>query len=150
MTELALRTGRPDEVEEISKLITSEGMPAREVDRWIDGFWVLDDGEKLVGCAGVEVYGEAAVLRSVMVAPDLRGIGEGVRIIERALDYMREKGARRCYLFTMTAQTWFPRFGFEVCTLDDFEAGARESWQYKANIEFEPLRKMLIPMRANL
>lgn len=150
MMELTLRIGRSDEVEAIAKLITSEGMPAREVDRWIDGFWVLDDGRKLVGCAGVEVYGEAAVLRSVMVAPELRGTGEGVRMIERALDYMREMGARRCYLFTMTAQSWFPRFGFAVCSLDDFEAAARESWQYKANIEFEPLRKMLIPMRAEL
>lgn len=150
MPELTLRIGRPDEVEEISKLITSESMPAMEVAEWIDGFWVLDDGEKLVGCAGVEVYGEAAVLRSVMVAPELRGTGEGVRMIKRALEYMREKGARRCYLFTMTAASWFPRFRFEVCTLDDFEAGARESWQYKANIEFEPLRKMLTPMRAEL
>lgn len=150
MSELTLRIGRPDEVEEISKLITSEGMPAIEVDRWIDGFWVLDDGTKLLGCAGVEVYNEAAVLRSVMVAPELRGTGEGVRMIQRALDYMREQGARRCYLFTMTAENWFPRFGFEVCSLDDFEASARESWQYKANIEHELLRNMLIPMRVAL
>ena len=150
MSELTLRIGRLDEIEEISKLITSESMPALEVDRWIEGFWVLDDGEKLVGCAGVEVYGEAAVLRSVMVAPELRGTGEGVRMIERTLDYMREQGARRCYLFTMTAESWFPRFGFVVCSLDDFEPGARESWQYKANIEHEFLRKMLIPMRAEL
>lgn len=150
MPELTLRAGRPDEIEEISKLITSEGMPALEVDRWIDSFWVLDDGTKLVGCAGVEIYGEAAILRSVMVAPELRGTGEGVRMIKRALDYMRENGAKRCYLFTMTAEAWFPRFGFSVCSLDDFEPAARESWQYKANIEHEFLRKMLTPMRAEL
>lgn len=147
---LELRLGREDEIDEIAALIVSEQMPAMEVDRWIGGFWVLDDGEKLVGCAGVEVYGEAAVLRSVMVAPELRGTGEGVRMIKRALDYMRESGAKRCYLFTMTAEDWFPRFGFERCSLDDFEAGARESWQYKAVVEFEPLRKMLTPMRAQL
>jgi len=145
-----LRVGRFDELDEISSLISSEQMPAIEVDRWIDGFWVLDDGEKLVGCACVEVYGEAAVLRSVMVAPELRGTGQGVRMIQRALDSMRESGAKRCYLFTMTAQDWFPRFGFEQCSLEDFEDGARESWQYKAVMEHEPLRKMLIPMRAEL
>jgi amino-acid N-acetyltransferase len=147
---IELRTAHLEELDEISKLITSESMPAMEVDRWIDSFLVLDDGEKLVGCAGVEVYGEAAVLRSVMVAPELRGTGEGIRMIKRALDYMREQGAKRCYLFTMTAERWFPRFGFEVCLLDDFEPGARESWQYKGVMEFEPLRKMLTPMRAEL
>ncbi|MEO8456793.1 MAG: GNAT family N-acetyltransferase [Chloroflexota bacterium] len=147
---LTLRTGRFDEVAEISNLITSEGMPAIEVDHWIDGFWVLDDGEKLVACAGVEIYGETAMLRSVMVAAWLRGTGEGIRLINRSLDYAREKGAKRCYLFTMTAQAWFPRFGFAECSLDDFEADAREGWQYKAVSEHEEFRKMLVPMRAEL
>ena len=85
-----------------------------------------------------------------MVAAELRGTGEGIRMIKRALDYMRENGAKRCYLFTMTAKAWFPRFGFSVCSLEEFEAGARESWQYKGVIEFEPLRNMLTPMRAEL
>jgi amino-acid N-acetyltransferase len=147
---IELRTGRPDEIEQISKLITSENMPAIEVDRWLDSFFVLDDGEKLVGCAGVEVYGEDALLRSVMTAPELRGTGEGVRMINAALDYMRDRGVKRCFLFTMTAERWFPRFGFEVCSLEDWTSGARESWQYKAATEHEPLRKMLTPMRATL
>lgn len=150
MTPIEIRAGRPDEIDEISALITSESMPAIELDRWIDSFFVLDDGEKLVGCAGVEIYGEDACLRSVMTAPELRGTGEGIRMIKHALDYMRERGAKRCYLFTMTAEKWFPRFGFEVCSLDDFTSGARESWQYKGNIEHEMLRKMLTPMCAQL
>lgn len=147
---LDLRQARPDEVEEISKLITSEQMPAIEVGEWLDGFWVLDDGNKLVGCAGLELYGEAAQLRSVMIDSLLRGTGEGVRLVERCLDYARQHGAKRCYLFTMTAASWFPRFGFAPCALEDFEAAARGSWQWKAAMDFEPLRKMLTPMRAIL
>lgn len=145
-----LRPARREEVAEITALIVSEGMPAMEVEERLDGFWVLDDGGTLVGCAGVELYGAAAVLRSVMVSDVLRGTGEGVRLVERCLNYAREKGARRCYLFTMTAEGFFPRFGFERCTLDDFELAAREGWQWRGVSENEPLREVLIPMRATL
>jgi N-acetylglutamate synthase-like GNAT family acetyltransferase len=145
-----LRFARPDEVEEIRALIVSESMPAMEIEERLDGFLVLDDGGRLVGCAGVEIYGDSAVLRSVMIDPALRGTGEGVRLAERCLAYARERGAVRCYLFTMTAPDFFARFGFERCTLDDFEPPARESWQWRAVTENEPLRKMLTPMRANL
>lgn len=131
-------------------LIVSEGMPAMEVEEWLSHFWVLDEGGKLVGCAGIELYGEAAVLRSVMVDPSLRGTGEGQRMITRALDDAREGGARRCYLFTMTAVDLFPRWGFERCRLDDFEPAVRESWQWRGVSEHEQLRDVLIPMRADL
>jgi amino-acid N-acetyltransferase len=145
-----LRKARPDEIEEVRALIVSESMPVIELERWIEEFWVLDNGGELVGCAGVETYGEAAVLRSVAVAPSLRGTGEGIRLVQHCLDYARQLGAKRCYLFTMTAQNFFPKFGFEVCTLDDFEPAVREAWQYRGNVEHEMLRKMLTPMRAEL
>lgn len=145
-----LRLARPDELEAVRALIVSEGMPAMELEERLAGFWVLDDDGKLVGCAGIELYGEAAVLRSVMVDPSLRGTGEGERMIWRALDYAREGGTKRCYLFTMTADAYFPRFGFERCELDDFEPAAREGWQWRSVFEHEPLRQVLIPMRATL
>ena len=50
-------------------------------------------------------------------------------------------------MFTMTAENFFPKFGFERCALEDFEPAVREAWQYRGNIEHEMLRKMLIPMR---
>jgi len=145
-----LRLAHPGEIETIRGLIVSEGLPAIDIEDQIGGFWVLDDGGALVGCAGIELYGEAAVLRSVMVAPSLRGTREGERLIRRALTFAREGGAKRCYLFTMTAMDYFPRFGFERCTLDDFEPAAREGWQWRGISESPELASILIPMRATL
>ncbi len=147
---VVLRRARADEIEAVIAVIVAEGMPAMELERWIEQFWVLDDGGTLLGCAGVENYGEAAVLRSVAVAQPLRGTGWGVRLVERSLEYAKGLGAKRCYLFTMTAEDFFPRFGFERCSLEDFEPSVRECWQYRGNVEHEELRKMLIPMRATL
>ena len=142
-----LRKARPDDVSAIASMIVSEHLPAMEIEEWLDGFWVLDDRGRLVGCAGIEQYGDSAVLRSVMTDPSLRGSGEGVRLVQRCLDSAREGGATRCYLFTMTAAAFFKKFGFEACTLEDFDAAARESWQWRGVSEHEPLRIMLTPMR---
>lgn len=145
-----LRKARAGDVDEIRALIVSENMPAMEVEERLDGFFVLEDEGRLVGCAGLEVYGGSAVLRSVMVVPPLRGSGEGERLTARGLDYARQQGAARCYLFTMTAPGFFARFGFERCTLDDFDADARESWQWRGISKTPELREMLTPMRADL
>ncbi len=145
-----LRLARADDVDALSRLIASETLPAVEVAEWLSSFWVLDDAGTLVGCAGIERYGDSALLRSVVVAVELRGSGEGVRMTERALAFARDDGAQRCYLFTMTAADFFSRFGFERCRLDDFEPAVRESWQWQAISGNEALAEQVIPMRADL
>ena len=145
-----LRLARPEDVDAVTRLMASESLPAVEVDEWLSSFWVLDDAGTLVGSAGIERYGDAALLRSVVVAEALRGSGEGVRMTERALTFARDDGARRCYLFTMTAPQFFSRFGFERCRLDDFEPAVRRSWQWQAISGNEALAEQVIPMRADL
>ena len=145
-----LRLASAEDADAITRLIASETLPAVEVARWLSSFWVLDDAGTLVGCAGIERYGEAALLRSVVVASTLRGSGEGARMTGRALTCARDDGARRCYLFTMTAAEFFSRFGFERCRLDDFEHAAQESWQWRAISGNEDLAAQVIPMRADL
>ena len=145
-----LRLARADDVDALSRLIASETLPAVEVAEWLSSFWVLEDAGTLVGCAGIERYGDSALLRSVVVAAELRGSGEGVRMTERALAFARDDGAQRCYLFTMTAADFFSRFGFERCRLDDFEPAVRESWQWQAISGNEALAEQVIPMCADL
>ena len=66
----------------------------------------------IVGTAGLEVYGNAALLRSVAVDPAWRGTGLGRLVTERALDDARSAGASEVYLLTTTAEDYFPRVGF--------------------------------------
>jgi N-acetylglutamate synthase-like GNAT family acetyltransferase len=142
-----IRTATPGDVEAIRELIVSEGMPPMEIEEWLESFFVLEGDGRVLGCVGIERYGDAAVLRSITTEPSLRGTGEGMRLAQHALDYARRDGAKRCYLFTMTASEFFPKFGFEPCTLEDFEPAARESWQWRGVSEREQLREALIPMR---
>lgn len=73
---------------------------------------VARDGRRIVGCAAVELYGQAALLRSVAVETAQRGNGLGAALVVAAEALARGAGARDAYLLTETAAGWFPRFGY--------------------------------------
>jgi len=97
---------------EIVALLESSALPVAGVERHVGTMLVARDGGKIVGCAAVEVYGTAGLLRSVAVAPGQRGKGLGQRLTAAALDLARDRGVRNVYLLTTTAGDFFPRFGF--------------------------------------
>lgn len=70
------------------------------------------DGDRLVGCAALEVYGAQALLRSVAVAEDRRGAGLGGRIVEAALELAGRLRIVAVYLLTDGAERFFARHGF--------------------------------------
>ena len=94
------------------RLLEDSGLPVAEVAESLAGFVVAEEGERLVGLAGLEVHGPDGVLRSVAVDPDARGRGLGARLTERVLAASRDAGLRRVYLLTTTAESYFPRQGF--------------------------------------
>ena len=73
---------------------------------------VARDGGAVVAAAAVERYGDAGLLRSVVVAPAHRGAGLGHEIVTAAEDLARADGVRDLYLLTETAIDWFPRLGY--------------------------------------
>jgi len=147
---VSLRPARSGDIPEIERLLAAEWLPPMAIQEFLESFWVLENEGRVAGAAGIEIYGEAAVLRSVVVAPELRGTGEGDRLVRTGLDYARDHSARRVYLFTMHAAPFFARYGFEPVTTDDFEPAVRESWQYVGLTERPEILKQMTPMRLRL
>jgi amino-acid N-acetyltransferase len=147
---VSLRPARSGDIPEIERLLAAEWLPPMAIQEFLESFWVLENEGRVAGAAGIEIYGEAAVLRSVVVAPELRGTGESDRLVRTGLDYARDHGARRVYLFTMHAALFFARYGFEPVTTDDFEPAVRESWQYVGLTERPEILKQMTPMRLRL
>ncbi len=88
---------------------------------------VARSGGRVVGGAGLERFGDAGLLRSVVVAPELRKAGVGRRLVNGAERRARDDGIRELYLFTETAIDWFPRLGYEPIPRADAEAAVGES-----------------------
>ena len=144
------RRAREEDIPQIEALITAERLPAYGLAEYLETFFVLEEGARVVGCAGLEVYGEAALLRSVVVAPERRRRDDGRRLVEASLDEARQRSVRRVYLFTMYADAFFRRLGFREASLDGFEEAVRASRQYEAVSRIPELRERIKGMALEL
>lgn len=66
------------------------------------------------GVVGLELHGNAALLRSLAVDEAMRGRGCGSRLVAEAEQYAARNGAQSLYLLTTTAEGFFRRLGY-VC-----------------------------------
>ena len=95
--------------------------------------FVVREGDRVVGCAALEVYAGGAVLRSVAVADDAAGRGLGRALVPAAIRLARSLRAPVVYLLTTTAADYFPRFGFERVSRDDVPDDVRSSVQFTSS-----------------
>lgn len=115
----------------VERLLDAQSLPRDGVAAWLDHFWLAEHEGALVGCAGVELYGDAALLRSVAVDPGWRGSGLGRLLTERALDEARAGGACDVFLLTTTAEHYFPRLGFACVARDEAPPSLAASAEFR-------------------
>jgi amino-acid N-acetyltransferase len=107
-----IRASEPGDLPAVLALLAEAHLPCAGVAEHFGSFFVADDGGRIVGCAGLELRGDAALLRSLAVAADVRGTGLGAAVLGRALDEARGRAAG-VYALTTTAEAYLARFGFE-------------------------------------
>jgi amino-acid N-acetyltransferase len=97
---------------------------------WLERFWVAEHDGRVVGVAGMELYGDGGLLRSVAVTPGWRGSGIGRVLIDRVLEAGRAAGVRDVYLLTTTAEHYFPRLGFACISREQVPGVVRASVEF--------------------
>ena len=98
----------------IENLLTAAGLPLDGLEAALPAALVARSDGVVVGCAGVEAHGSVGLLRSVCVAPDLRGAGLGRLLVTAAEELAASRSMTELYLLTETAEAWFPRMGYRV------------------------------------
>jgi amino-acid N-acetyltransferase len=135
----------PSDVARVERLLSAAGLPVEgAAEAFVTGV-VARDGDEIVAAAAVERYGDAGLLRSVVVEADRRGSRLGHEIVAAAEALARDEGIRVLYLLTETAVDWFPALGYVVVPRSEAAAAVGES------IEFTTVcRDTGVPMRRNL
>ena len=128
---VSLRRAQATDLPAILDLLRQADLPADGVPQALPDFLVAESEDQIVGVAGLEIYEESALLRSVAVKQSWRGSGVGGVLVERALSTTRERGIKDVFLLTTTAEHYFPRFGF-TCVSRDLVAG-----DVQASAEFQ-------------
>src|SRR5512139_3701066 len=108
-----LRAARAGDLDAVTELMGACGLPAAGVaDQFGERYVIAEKDGRIVGAAGLELHGGHGLLRSVAVAPPMRGSGLGADLVRERLEWASERGIDSVYLLTETAERYFARHGF--------------------------------------
>ena len=131
MTDIEIRGARAEDRDAVAALLERTALPPDGLDEQFgEPYAVAVADGRIVGAAGVEVYGDAGLLRSVAVDPAWQGKGLGQRLTEERLRWAASRGLDSVYLMTTTAAGFFPRLGFAPVARDEVPAAVRGSLQF--------------------
>ncbi|KVD35995.1 GCN5 family acetyltransferase [Burkholderia sp. ABCPW 11] len=128
---MEIRCATVDDLPSIEALLRQSGLPVAGVAGHVQRFVVAIEHSTVCGCGGVEYYGDAALLRSVAVAANMRGSGVGRVIVSRLVDACRSLDVRSLVLLTTTAEDYFARLGFVCVARRDVPSSVLASPQFQ-------------------
>jgi amino-acid N-acetyltransferase len=130
-TPTEIRAARATDAPAVRAMLVDSKLPLDGVPDDLAHFLVAEREGRVVGAIGLELYGDAGLLRSAVVSPALRGTGVGEQLVNALLANARASGARDVVLLTTTAEKWFPRFGFERTTRAEVPASLHASEEFR-------------------
>ena len=130
-TCVEFRGARSGDLPEVLALLREAELPSAGVAEAFSNFFVAEQMGRLVGAAGLEIYGASALLRSVVVEHEWRGSGVGRQLIDLALGKAKTRGIQDVFLLTTTAEHYFPRFGFACVDREAVSDGVEASMEFR-------------------
>jgi amino-acid N-acetyltransferase len=111
-----IRAAKAEDLENVLELLQLVDLPTEEVETHFQNFFVLYDSNSgdIQGCAGLEVYADGVLLRSVAIRPSHQGRGIGTMLVKAAIQKARDLQADELFLLTDTAEMFFENLGFSV------------------------------------
>jgi amino-acid N-acetyltransferase len=105
-------TARPS-LDAAVALLAAASLPTKDLtERHCEDFFFVGPPDAPSGLVGLELFGDAALLRSLVVSDAQRGSGAGSALLAHAEQHARRSGASRIYLLTTTAEAFFARRGY--------------------------------------
>jgi amino-acid N-acetyltransferase len=134
--ELLVNQARNDDLSEIEFLLQDSKLPIEGIKPHIENFIVVKSPEAslgpevIIGCVGLEIYRESALLRSLAVHPDMRKKGLGSRLVDFATGSAKRNGVETLYLLTNTAEEFFKQRGFTLIERELVPDEVRQSIEF--------------------
>jgi amino-acid N-acetyltransferase len=97
----------------IINLLQTEKLPVEDLPRSVDNFFVAMDGNKVIGAIGLEIYGDSALLRSMVVDKEYRNKNIASQLVDQLEKYAVTKSIHCLYLLTETAPQYFEKKNYQ-------------------------------------
>lgn len=119
-----------NDLREIETLLRATDLPVEGLEPFLDTVMVSRSRGAIIGCAALEIYADAALLRSVAVNPGWQGRGLGAELVDKAVRLAQSRGVRTMFLLTTTASEYFSRLGFAPCAREEAPEAMRASAEF--------------------
>lgn len=110
--------------------LEGERLPASDLGHGDQVFWRLVIEDKPAGFVGIERYGKAALLRSLVVTPDAKGKGYGAALVRFAAEQASDTGISELWLLTNTAAPFFTYLGWRLRARSDAPQDLQTSGEF--------------------
>lgn len=121
---------RPSEAT-VRRLLLDVGLPASDIaPHKLETFFACERAGKLTAIVGLELFGAAALLRSLAVSPGSRSQGLGALLVAHAENVARASGVASLYLLTNTAVPYFARLGYRQISREAVPDAIRQTEEF--------------------
>jgi amino-acid N-acetyltransferase len=131
MSSWIMRRATPHDWPKIAALLATADLPLAGAEAHLSDFFLAFQEDDLIGTAGLEHYGDTALLRSVAVVSTERGHCLGQALVQQVLAYAASLEVRQVVLLTSTAANFFLRFGFQPISRTEFPLTAQASVEFQ-------------------
>lgn len=95
------------------ELLAAAGLPTEDLtEGHCEHFFFTGPAARPDGLVGLELLGDVALLRSLVVTKQRRNTGAGSRLLVHAELHARRHGVKHLYLLTTTTEAFFARHGY--------------------------------------
>ena len=120
------------ELEDLKTFLILSKLPCDDIDLRGNQFFLYYIGGALAGCGGLEFHGRHVLLRSVAVAPELRGKRYGIAIVEDLIKKAKSESTSSISLLTETAPSFFEKLGFTKVPRDNAPQEIKASSEFSS------------------
>ena len=126
-----IRQAKLEDKECISLLLSGFELPLDGLEN--SKMWVLQENDGSVqGVAGLEVWGEKGLLRSVAVNKNLQNRGYGSSLVKYVINEAKKNGIHELLLLTTTAPDFFKKLGFKEDNRENVTGSIANSVEFRA------------------
>lgn len=129
---LIIKRARSHDYLSICSLLDENNLPHEDIRmEYLNNYFITRKGDKVIGVIGLEIFDQIALLRSLVVKKEFRGLDLGIKLVSKAEQYAFRKNVKEIYLLTTTADRFFYKFGYSTIDREKVPDAIRATMEFQ-------------------
>ena len=117
--------------DEVRDLLAGNHLPTDQVNAGNLIMLVAEQGNRIIGCGGIDPIGDSGVLQSLVVSRENRSRGCGSLLVDRLISVAALHALRELFLLTVSGRDFFRKFGFAPIDRETIPSQIRQTSAWK-------------------